>query len=236
MPVPPEGRVAGVVLDDVAPGGIRRRRILALVLSAAVFGAACGGSSSSSPTTPSPSGTPSLVSVTVVPPQLRPGDSGNASAWGWTTQNNSPIYGPLAVTGWATSHPAIAAVDSAGRVTANASGTARLTATYPGGVATGSVLVYTEAEVTGLDIACPSPARLPGGVFCQAFGRTRTANRVEVRVVWSSSNHDVATVGSAPAPSNIALVLGHAPGETVITATFGDLQASATVVFEPPRG
>lgn len=120
-------------------------------------------------------------------------------------------------------------------MTAIGSGTARITATIDGGAVAGTVTVFTENEVESLDISCPTPALLPGGVFCQAFGRTRTASRLEVRATWSSSNTEVATIGGAPGPSHVAMVLGRTAGETVVTASLRGLSARATVVFLPPR-
>lgn len=212
--------------------GLRRGAWFGVV--AGLLTAACG-SSPSSPTASSPISAPSLVSVTVNPPHLLPGDAGSASVLGWTIQNNNQIYGPLSVSRWTTSNASVATVDTAGRVTAIASGTARITATYQGGSATGSVTVFAESDVEGLDISCPSPAPLPGGVRCQAFGRTRTASRLEVRVSWSSSNTEVATVVGGPGASNIALVASRAAGQTVISGTLGAHVATATVVVGPPR-
>jgi len=206
-----------------------------LALVAALLTSACGGSSPSSPTPSSPVSQPSFASVNVVPPHLLPGEAGSASAWGWTTQNNGPIYGPLPVSRWATSDTSVATVDTAGRVTAIGTGTARITATHQGGSAVGLVIVYAESDVEALSISCPASTPLPGGVFCQAFGRTRTASGLEVRVSWSSSNSDVATIGAVPGPSHVALVLGRGAGETVITGTLRGLSASGTVVFLPPR-
>lgn len=220
--------------------GVRRAVSLSLgsglALVAAVLTAACGGSTPSSPTSSSPFNNPSLASVSISPPHLLPGETGNASAIGWTTGNNGPIYGPLPVSRWATSDTRVATVDTAGRVTAIGSGTARLTATIDGGTAQGQVIVFTESEIEGLDLSCPSSAILPGGVFCQAYGRTRTASRLEVRVTWSSSNTDVATIGNVSSPSHVVAVVGRTAGETVVTGTLRGLSARATVVFQPPRG
>lgn len=209
-------------------------RIL-LPVAAAIVAAACGGASPSSPTPTSPFGGPSLASVSVIPPTLLPGETGSASASGWTSGSNGSIYGPLPVSRWTTSDARVATVDSGGRVTAIGSGTARITATIDGGTAAGTVTVFTENEVESLDISCPTPALLPGGVFCQAFGRTRTASRLEVRATWSSSNTEVANIDGASGPSHVAMVLGRTAGETVVTGSLRGLSARATVVFLPPR-
>lgn len=214
---------------------VSQSRAAWLAVAVALLTAACGGSTPSSPTPSSLIGGPSLVSVTVVPPSLLPGETGSASAVGWSTRNNSSIYGPLPVSRWTSSDTRVATIDSAGRVTAIGSGTARITATIDGGTVVGQVVVFTESEVEGLDISCPTPVTLPIGVFCQAYGRSRTASRLEVRVTWSSSNTEVATIGNASEPSHAVAVVGRAAGETVVTGTLRGLSARATVVFLPPR-
>ena len=64
-------------------------------------------------TAPTPTASALFVSVSVRPPHLMPGESGDGSAWGWTSQNGSPIYGPVPVTAWTTSNPSVARVDAA---------------------------------------------------------------------------------------------------------------------------
>lgn len=113
----------------------------------------------------------SFLFVSVLPPDLLPGESGDASAWGWTSANGSPIYGPVTVSVWATSNPSVATVSSAGRVTAIASGTANITANALGASAAGVVNVFSESDVAALEVTCTATVSLRRPLVAQ--GRSR---------------------------------------------------------------
>ncbi len=201
-----------------------------LAVAAALWTAACGGASSPSPTAPTSTSSVSFLSVSLVPPDLLPGESVDASAWGWTRPNGNPIYGPVTVSAWTTSNPSVATVSSAGRVTAIASGTANITANALGASAAGVVTVFSENDVSALEVTCTATVSLRQGGECSAQARTRTGRTVQVQATWSSSRPDILFVLSGSAPARRTLLQGLSSGQSVVTATFGVFQAASTVV------
>ena len=201
-----------------------------LPIAVAVLTASCGGSQSSPPTAPTPTVSLLLVSVSVRPPHLMPGEAGDGSAFGWTSQNGSPIYGPVPVTTWTTSNSSVARIDTAGRVTGIAAGTARITATVPGASASDVVTVFTENDLAALQVTCTTPMAVRQFGECKAEARLRSGGTVQVQASWASSRPEVAEVSSGGRPTSTVLVVSQSAGQTTVTASFRGLEATATVV------
>lgn len=202
-----------------------------LALGAAIFAAACGGSGSSptAPTAPSNQGIFSLVVASVTPGVLPVGETGFASVSGWTTQNGSRIYGNIPVTRWTSANTAVATVATTGVVTAVGGGTASLTAMFDGGSQATTVSVFTDRDIEGLVVTCSSIPAGAAGSFCTAAARTRFGNG-PVKARWTSSRPDIASLANdGSTPSVAMLLLAQAAGQTVVTATYGAFQGSATV-------
>ena len=205
-------------------------RLGGLALSAGLFAVACGGSGSSptAPTSPSTSSAYSLVAASVTPSLLPPGETASASVWGWSRPNGSLIYGPVPNARWTSSHPSVAAVTDSGTVTANAPGTATITATSDAGTHAASIRVFSTSDIESLLVTCLSPVPVKQGTSCQAQVRTRGGD-APVRATWSSSKPEIASILGPGFSANSVLVNATAAGQTVITATYGAFTASATL-------
>jgi uncharacterized protein YjdB len=125
---------------------------------------------------------------------------------------------------WTTSDQSIASVDGNGLVTANAIGSAAITATSETKTATAQITV-TVAPVATVAVAPSSVSILQGGTTqltattSDATGRVLTGRTVS----WSSSDQTKATVDQN------GLVTGVSYGEVIITATSETKTGSATV-------
>jgi uncharacterized protein YjdB len=132
---------------------------------------------------------------------------------------------------WSSSTTAVATVSASGLVTANAVGSATLTATSGGqnGTSAVTVIVVPVASVT----VSPASASVQTGNAVQltAVARDSAGNTLTGRTMtWSSSNALIATVTSA------GLVTGIAAGSATITVTSEGKSGTATitVVVAPP--
>lgn len=206
----------------------------ALTIALAIVAVACGGSNSSptAPTAPATSSAYTLVSASVTPSLLPPGETASASVWGWTNKSGSPIYGPVPNARWASSNSSVASVTPTGTVTANALGTATITSTSDAGSHSATVTVFGDADVSFLQVACLSPVQVKNGTSCQALASTRFGTAF-VRATWTSSKPEIASILGPGFGSSSVLVNANAPGQAVITATYGTFTASATVEVRP---
>ena len=137
------------------------------------------------------------------------GDQMYLSAYSAT--GGTPIY--------RSSNPYVASVNSAGKITANAPGNVRITATINGKSATCNVTVNrVRVEI------CAS------GIKIQKKGsyRLRASASNYSTIVWRSKNPAVATVS----PSGV--VTGKKPGTATITASAGGATASCVVTVLAP--
>ncbi|MDQ2890432.1 MAG: Ig-like domain-containing protein [Gemmatimonadota bacterium] len=129
---------------------------------------------------------------------------------------------------WASSAPQIATVDSSGRVTGVAAGTATITGTSEGKSAASSVTVGL-VPVAAVAVS-PGAASLTTG---QAAAFTATASDANGNVLsgrlftWSSANTAIATVSAQ------GLVTAAGPGTTTITAAAEGKTGSAQIVVTP---
>ena len=122
------------------------------------------------------------------------------------------------------SEPAVASVDSTGLVTAQANGTATVTATI--GMLSDSVAVTVEQQVAGVSVAPPDTPTLDAigaTVQLQATAHDANGHTVNVEFEWASSDPAIATVDAT------GLVTAQANGTVTVTATAGTLSDSVAV-------
>lgn len=125
---------------------------------------------------------------------------------------------------WASSNPEVASVDNLGKVTANAAGTATITAISD---ADGNLKATCEVTVKGVTGISLDKAELT--LELSESGKTGTISATvtevggaDTTVNWNSANTGIATVTNGT-------ITAIAEGSTVITATAGDKSATCTV-------
>ncbi|MDR1840859.1 MAG: Ig-like domain-containing protein [Holophagales bacterium] len=119
---------------------------------------------------------------------------------------------------WSSSNNAAASVSNSGLVTANAAGTARITATTQDGGRTAYCDVTVSAAnvpVTGVSLS-QTTMSLTAGNTGQLTAQVQPSNATNKNVSWSSNNNAAASV------SNSGLVTAHAAGTARITVTTQD--------------
>lgn len=136
---------------------------------------------------------------------------------------------------WSSGKPSVAVVDSNGKVTAKAAGTATITAKY-------SSKVYAKCKITVPASTKATAISLNGTSGYVNIGSTLqisaavTPSYTTDKVIWSTSNASVASVSSK------GKVKGLSNGSAVITAKAGNVSASFTVavvsgtVFDISKG
>lgn len=189
----------------------------------------CSGSgysdSPSGPPSPPPPAAVASVDVTPASADLEPGDTIELDAVPRAADGTALDRDVT----WSSSEETVATVDSEGVVTAEAAGTAEITATSED--ASGSASIRVLVPVASVDVESPAEGLVVGGtVQLDATARAADGSALDRIVEWSSSDEAVATVDVD------GLVTGVGAGEVVITATAGaaagDLapaQASGTV-------
>ncbi|MNG92351.1 Bacterial Ig-like domain (group 2) [compost metagenome] len=159
---------------------------------------------------------PGGLAITTPPLALAAGLTGQLAATG--SYNNGSNVDVTASVNWVSSNPAAATVSTSGLVTAVAPGTATITGTLDGQIATMLVTV-TNAVLNpgGLTITVP-PLNLAAGLTGQLAANGIYSNGASVDVTtnvsWTSNNPLVAAVGL-----NTGLVTSVLPGTATITAT-----------------
>lgn len=126
---------------------------------------------------------------------------------------------------WASDDDAIVSVDAAGLATAEAVGSAQVTATLAGGGPTGGTTVTVEQVPAGV-VVTPSDGQVAVGATLQLSVAVTDANGnvlPAAPISWSSGDDAVATVDGA------GLVTGVAAGTVDISATSGSVSGSAPV-------
>lgn len=152
---------------------------------------------------------------------------------GLTAQATAIVYDqfgaviPAAVVSWESSNPTLATVDSFGLITAVASGSVTITATYQliSGFVSLAVIVISPVPVaTTVVVSIPvtsievGPTTTATAVIRDQFG----AIMLGLIVVWSSSDPSIATVNASS-----GVVTGVSVGSVSITATYGLISGSA---------
>jgi uncharacterized protein YjdB len=151
------------------------------------------------------------------------------SALGAATQLRATVYSAAgsamsgAAVSWSSLAAGVATVDAAGRVTAQAVGTARIVAASGSLADTATVVVR---QVIASVAVSPTAPVVQEGATQQASATARDANGNNIAGVaftWTSSNPAAATVNGS------GLVSGVAPGVSYVTAAAGGKNAVATV-------
>ena len=165
-----------------------------------------------------------VAGVSIAPP-----DSDSLDAIGVTVQLQAAAQDANGHTvsvefDWASSDPAIAAVDANGLVTAQANGTTTVTATA--GALSGSIAVNVDQQVTGVSVAPPDADTfnaIGAAVQLRATAHDANGHNVAVEFDWDSSDPAIATVDEN------GLVTARANGTVTVTATAGMLSDSITL-------
>src|SRR5207248_4994386 len=134
---------------------------------------------------------------------------------------------------WSSGNASVATVSQSGLVTANAAGSATITATSEGksGSAAITVTAAAPAPVATVTVSLASSSVTVGGtdqataILKDASGSTLSGRTV----TWSSGTNSVATVNSST-----GLVTGVAAGTAAITATSEGKSGSATITVSAP--
>ncbi|MBJ6727719.1 Ig-like domain-containing protein [Geomesophilobacter sediminis] len=206
---------------------MRKSKLWILVLVLGICG--CGGGSGGSP--PAGAGAPSLDSIVVVPGDrtlaaqavLQLSATGN-----YADGSHSDITRTVT---WVSSAPAVAAVDTSGKVTAGTAGTAAITAKL-GTVTSQPVLLTVNAAVPTLTAVTIDPpvANLPVGT-AERFTATATysdGTRSDVTgsATWTATAPVVTLGGTGQATAE-------APGTATISASFQGITGGASVTVTP---
>lgn len=165
---------------------------------------------------------PSAATLQVVPDSLVL-DAGASAAFTAVIRDSSGAQVPGLAPAWSSSHPAVAAVDTAGRVHGVAAGTATITATL--GALSASATVRVRGGPASIQVV-PDSLVLDVGAGGQLSAVIRDADGAVLpgpAPTWSSQHPAVATVDAQ------GRVQGVAAGSTTVTATVGALSASARV-------
>ena len=133
---------------------------------------------------------------------------------------------------WTSNNPAVATVDSIGKVTAVAEGTATITVTTEDGNHTATCVVTVTppaapVPATGITLA-PTTLTVKVGATGILLATVAPAEADDKTVTWTSSNNAIATV--TPQASATGIVTGVAEGTATITAsTVNGFTATCTV-------
>ena len=197
---------------------IRNARIASSLILSALL-AACGGDSSAP--------APVVASVEVSPPtsSKQVGETVQLSATVKDASGN--ILSGQSVT-WSSSATTVASVSGAGLVTANAIGSATISASAGGKTGNSSITVVPE-PIASIELSTVNDTLLVGETLqLNATLRDQQGNVVTRNVTWTSNGPTVASVDGQ------GLVTAVGDGVTTITASADNRSASATIrVFGP---
>src|SRR5207302_234077 len=143
--------------------------------------------------------------------------------------NGTPLSGRVVT--WASNNQAVATVSASGLVTAQAVGTATITATSEGKSGTAAITV-TDVAVASVDVA-PATASVPvnGTVQLVATPKDASGNPLSGRTItWASDHTGVATVSAT------GLVTGAGVGTATITATSEGKSGTAAITVTTVSG
>ena len=146
------------------------------------------------------------ISVSTAPLSLSVGDSG------YFTVTFEPSQATNKSVTWSSNNPNVASVDSSGRITAKANGTAIITVKSvdnPRATATRTVIVTT--KTSGVTVT-PESAALNVGTTKQLTATVAPSTASNKSVTWTSSDNTIATVSST------GLVTAKGNGTATITA------------------
>jgi hypothetical protein len=128
---------------------------------------------------------------------------------------NSGVTNTLSDATWTTSDATVLSVSNTGLVTANATGTATITAEKDG--ISGTLLVtVTDAALVSINISVTDTSVAVGTTTqAQSEGTFSDSSTSAVTVTWASSNEQVATINAQ------GLITGVGTGDSIITASGG---------------
>ncbi|MDE7312790.1 MAG: Ig-like domain-containing protein [Eubacterium sp.] len=136
---------------------------------------------------------------------------------------------------WESEDASIAEVDQAGKVTAVAAGTAKITVTAQGADGKGTATDWCTVEVTNEEVAVTgitldkTALELTSGSQAQLTATVEPENATNRSVTWSSSDESVATVADGKVTAVVA-------GTAQITASCGGRSAVCTVTVKDAGG
>jgi uncharacterized protein YjdB len=194
-------------------------RLASHLLVVALMASACSGASTQAPTAPTPNPT---ISSPTGSGFLMPGQVSQLTAT--QTLSNGMTQDVTTAATWQSSNSTVATVSKAGLVTAVATGTATITATYLGGMA-GTLVVVVNNTVTSVLVAGPTSlgSAQTSQLSAAASLRGGMTQIVTNAAAWQSSNPTVATV------SSVGLLAAVAPGTATITATYQGMAGTLAV-------
>ena len=185
--------------------------------------AACGGGDQGrSPILGLPSATLTSLAVSPASATLASGNTQQLTAV--ATYSDGAKQDVTANAVWSSATPASVAVAATGLATAKTPGSAVISASYAGKLAS-STLTVSPPTVTALAVAPQAPTVLPGA--SRQLAVTATYSDATSADVTAASTYVSATPASAGV-SNSGLVTGVAAGSSVITASFGGKSATTT--------
>jgi Bacterial Ig-like domain (group 2) len=189
----------------------------------------CGGGGSSDK--PAPPAAPTVTSIVVAPASASQplGLTQQFTATANLSDGTTRDVSSLAV--WSSSNTSIVTVSNVGVVTTKAIGNANVRATYSNVVGSASFTVDPAAP-TSIVVSTTQASRPLG--LTQQFTASATftdgvTRDVTAMASWSSSDTNVSTVG------NTGLVTTKAVGASLIQATLGNVNSSATFSVTPPE-
>lgn len=203
-----------------------------LALAAASVLASCSGSNCNplAVLTPSPTSTPSLVSLSIGPPDATvPAGYSQAYVVTATYSNGTKQQLSAADVSWASSTPATAAMSPSLLGTANtlSPGTTMITATLDG-ISTSTTLNVTAAVLVSIEVTSSASSLAAGGA--EAYAATGiysdgSHHDLTSAVTWTSSASTVASVSNSAGSTGVATTVS--AGSTVISATLNGITGSA---------
>ncbi len=207
----------------VAPGGL----VATVGQGTTTVSAQLGALSASTSLTVTPA---ALASIAVTPaaPRFPAGLTRPFTATGRYTDGTSLDLTATAT--WTSETPAVAVVAAGGTVTTVAPGTSTIAATQDG-VAGGTLLTVTTATLVRVDVSPPGPSLTTStGVQLAATGTYGDGSTHDLTTLaaWSSGSPGVASVSAG------GLAIGLAPGTSLVTATFGGVAGSTSVLVVAP--
>lgn len=132
---------------------------------------------------------------------------------------------------WSSSDTGVATVDSNGKVTAKAAGTATITATAASGITAACEITVSDEviEVTAVTLD-KTKATIKVGKSLQLTATIEPSGATDQKLEWTSSDSDIAIVTDGR-------VTGVAPGEVIITVkTTNGKTATCTITVEKTKG
>ena len=209
-------------MKSSAPLGRTARALVTAIVTIA----GCGGGSDGPPTgTPPPTPVLTTLAVSLSSTTIQVGQTATASVAGFDQKGASIALGQVT---WSSGTPGVAAVTSAGMVSAVQPGTALIVATV-GNKQGSALLIVAPIPVATVAVSLGYASVMPGqSTEGQVVLRDASGNALQGRAVaWSSSDTTIATV----APNGFVIAL--APGNVTVSATSEGRSGSSNLSVQP---